>query len=139
MSCTYWRFRPTLKNCFVSPTLQKKKSPGWLVKLFFTLFKLKIDFYAKCYLHHNCSVNLNWNNAQLYCSAKLLCNVPSCVFWFVNFVFFHFCAELAIRNGRKTGSVMYTMNRWERKVGKDIKEPVSKPVYRSHNLNIQYS
>ena len=69
---------------------KKKNSPGWPVKLFFTLFKLNITFYFKCYLHHNCSVNLNWNKTQLYSSAKPLCNVPSSVFWFVNFCFLQF-------------------------------------------------
>ena len=52
--------RPTLKNClFLSTRIAKKTSPGWSVKLFFTLFKLNITFYVKFYLNNNCSVNLN--------------------------------------------------------------------------------
>ena len=31
------------------------------------------------------------------------------------FVFFYFCAEIAIRNGRKTGSVMYTSEKVRKK------------------------
>ena len=58
--------RPTLKIVrFQSPASQKNKSPGRLVKLFI-IFKLNITCYFKCNLHRNCSVNLNWNNAQLY-------------------------------------------------------------------------
>ena len=42
---------------FLSPTSQKNKSPGWPVNFF--LNYSNIPFYFKCYLHHNCSVNLN--------------------------------------------------------------------------------
>ena len=66
---------------------KKKKLLGWLVKLFSTLFKLNITFYFKYYLDHNCSVKLNWNNTQLYSSARPLCNVPSSLLWFVIFCF----------------------------------------------------
>ena len=69
-------------------------------KSFFTLFKLNITFYFKCYLHHNCSVNLNWNNTQLYSSAKPLCNVPSSVFWFVN-CFLPFLSRTSIQKWKK--------------------------------------
>ena len=72
--------RPTLKIVCVLYYLHcKKKSLRWSIKLFFTLFKLNITFYFKCYLHHNCRVNLNWNYIQLYSSAKPLCSVPSCI------------------------------------------------------------
>ena len=83
------------------PLHHKKISQGWLVKLFFTLFKLNITFYFKCYLHHNCSVNLNWNNTQLYSSAKPLHNVPSSVFWFVNFCFLPFLHRTSVQKWKK--------------------------------------
>ena len=70
-------------------------------KTFFTLFKLNITFYFKCYLHHNCSVNLNWNNTQLYSSAKPLHNVPSSVFWFVNFCFLSFLRRTSVQKWKK--------------------------------------
>ena len=56
------------------------------------LFKLNITFYFKCYLHHNCSINLNRNNTQLYSSVKPLRNVLRSVFWFVMFCFFSISA-----------------------------------------------
>ena len=91
--------RPTLKNVyFLSPASQ---SPGQLVNFFFTLFKLNITFCFKCFLHHNCSVNLNWNNTQLYSSAKPLHNVPSSVFWFVNFCFLPFLHRTSIQKWKK--------------------------------------
>ena len=95
--------KANLKKLFVSYHLycKKKKSLRWLVKLFFTLFKLNITFYFKCYLHHNCSVNLNWNNTQLYSSAKPLRNVPSSVFWFVNFCFLPFLCRTSIQKWKK--------------------------------------
>ena len=75
--------RPTLKNCLFPITrIAKKKVTRAASNFFFTLFKLNTTSYFKCYLHHNCSVNLNWNNTQLYSSAKPLRNVPSSVFWF---------------------------------------------------------
>ena len=130
------KIRPVLKNCsFPITRIPKNKSPGRRVKLFFTLFKLNIAFYFKYYLHHNCSVNLNWNNTQLCSSAKPLRNVPSSVFWFVNFVFFHFCGELASEMEKKLVLLCTQVNRYERNVAKDIKVPVSKPVYRSPNAN----
>ena len=95
------KIRPTLNNCSFPITRIAKKSPGQLVKLFFTLFKLNITFYFKCYLHHNCSVNLNWNNTQLYSSAKLLRNVPSSVFWFVNFCFLPFLCRTSTQKWKK--------------------------------------
>ena len=91
--------RPTLKNVhFLSPASQ---SPGQLVKSFFTLFKINITFHFKCYLHHNCSINLNWNNTQLYSSAKPLHDVPSCVFGFVNFCFLPFLHRTSIQKWKK--------------------------------------
>ena len=87
---------------FVSVHLhRKKKSPRQLVKLFFTLFKLSITFSFKCYLFHNCSVNLNWNNTQLYSSAKPLHNVPCSVFWFVIFFLFPFLRRNSIQKWKK--------------------------------------
>ena len=68
---------------------------------FFTLFKLNITFYFKCYIHHNCSVNLNWNNTQLYSPAKPLRNVPSSVFWSVNFCFLPFLCRTSIQKWKK--------------------------------------
>ena len=95
--------RPTLKNCLFPITcIAKKKSIKRPVKRFFTLFKLNITFYFKCYLHHDCSVNLNWNNTQLYSSAKLLRNVPSSVFWFVNFCFLPFLHRTSVQKWKKT-------------------------------------
>ena len=88
--------RSTLIARFLSP-----KSPGWPVKLFVTLFKLNITFYFKCYLHHNCSVYLNWNNTQLYSSAKPLHNVPSSRFWFVNFCFLLFLRRTSFQKWKK--------------------------------------
>ena len=70
-------------------------------KTFFTLFKLNITFYFKCYLRHNCNVNLNWNNTQLYSSAKPLHNVPSSVFWFVNFCFLPFLRRTSFQKWKK--------------------------------------
>ena len=91
-----------LKKLFVSyHPHRKKRSPGRLVKLFFTLFKLNITFYFKCYLHHNCSANLNCINTQLYSSAKLLHNVPSSVIWFVNFYFLPFLRRTNIQKWKK--------------------------------------
>ena len=94
--------RPTLKNGLFSITrIAKKKLTQAAGKSFFTLFKLNITFYFKCYLHHNCSVNLNWNNTQLYSSAKLLCNVPSSVIWFVNFCFLPFLHRTSVQKWKK--------------------------------------
>ena len=58
---------------------------------------LRPVFYFRCYLHHN----LNWNNTQLYSSAKPLCNVPSSVFWFVNFCFLSFLHRTSIQKWKK--------------------------------------
>ena len=68
---------------------------------FITLFKLNITFYFKYYLHHNCSIYLNWNNTQLYRSAKPLHNVPSSVFWFVNFCFLLFLRRTSVQKWKK--------------------------------------
>ena len=93
---------PTLKKCsFPITYIAKNKSTRWPVKLFFTFFKLNITFYFKCYLHHNCSINLNWNNTKLYSSAKPLHNVPSSVFWFVNFCFLPFLRRTSIQKWKK--------------------------------------
>ena len=61
------------------------------------LFKLNITFHFKCYLHLNCSINLNWNNTQLYSSVKPLHNVPSSVFWLINFCFLPFLPRTSIQ------------------------------------------
>ena len=78
----------------------KKKSSRWPVKLFFTLFKLNVTFCFKCYLHHNCSKS-NWNNTQLYSSAKPLHNFPSSVFWFVNLCFLPFMHRTSVQKWKK--------------------------------------
>ena len=70
-------------------------------EIFFTLFKLNTISISKCYLHHNCSVNLNWNNRQLYSSAKPLHNVPSSVLWFVNFCFLPLSGWTGIQKWKK--------------------------------------
>ena len=87
---------------FVSCHLhRRKKLPWWPVKPFFTLFTLNITFYFICYLHHNCSLNLNWNNAQLHSSAKPLRYVPSSLFWFVNFCFPPFLRRTSVQKWKK--------------------------------------
>ena len=92
-----------LQKCFISYHLhcKKKNAPGELVKLFFALLKRSITFYFKCYLHINCSVNLNWNNTQLYSSAKPLHNVPSSVFLFANFYFLPCLCRTSIQVWKK--------------------------------------
>ena len=82
-------------------TCIKKKSPGQPVKLLITLFKLNNTFYFKYYLHHNYSINLKWNNTQFYSSTKPLHNVPSYVFWFVNFCFLPFPRRTIFQKRRK--------------------------------------
>ena len=96
-------FEATLFNsvCFLSPASQKRKSPERPVKLFFTLFKLNTTFYFRCYLHHNYSVNLNWNNTQLCSFAKPLRNVPSSVFWFANFCFLPFLSRTRLQEWKR--------------------------------------
>ena len=79
----------------------QKKSPGDWVKLFFTLLKLNITFYFKCYLHLDCSVNLNWNNTHIYSSAKPLCNVPGSLFWFENFCFLPILCRTRVQKWKK--------------------------------------
>ena len=81
------KVKANLKNSSFPIICIAKKSPGDWVKLLFTLLKLNITFYFKCYLHLDCSVNLNWNNTHIYSSAKPLRNVPGSVFWFENFCF----------------------------------------------------
>ena len=94
--------QPSKMFHFLSPALQKKKNaPGELVKLFFALLKRSITFYFKFYLHINCSVNLNWNNTQLYSSAKPLHNVPSSVFLFANFYFLPCLCRTSIQVWKK--------------------------------------
>ena len=115
--------RPTLKNVhFLSPASQ---SPGQLVKSFFTLFKINITFHFKCYLHHNCSINLNWNNTQLYSSAKPLHEVPSCVFGFVNFCFLPFLHRPSIQKWKKNWFCY--VHRWIGK--KETSSKISKFLY----------
>ena len=60
--------RPTLKNCFLITCILKKVTQVASIT-FFTLFKLNVTFCFKFYLHHKCSINLNWNNTQL-CLSK---------------------------------------------------------------------
>ena len=80
----------------------KRKVTRVACKTYFTLFKLNITFYFKCYLHHNCSVNLNWNNTQLNSSAKPLHNVLSSAFWFVIFCFLAFLCRTSVQKWKKT-------------------------------------
>ena len=87
--------RPTLKNCLFPIMHCKKKVTRVVGKTFFYLIQ------TKCYLHHNYSVNLNWNNTQLYSSAKPLRNVPSSVFWFLNFCFFPFLRKTNVQEWKK--------------------------------------
>ena len=70
-------------------------------KTFFTSFKLNITFYFKCYHNHDCSINLNWHNAQLYSFAKPLCNVNSSLFPFVSFCFLPFLSRTSIQKWKK--------------------------------------
>ena len=117
--------------CFLSLA-----SHGRTVKLFFTLFKLNITFYFKCYLHHNCSLNLNSNNTQLYSSEKQLRDVPSSVFWFLNFCFLPFLRRTSVLEMEGKLVLLCTqVNRQERNDGHDIKVSVSKLVHRSRNTN----
>ena len=112
----------------------KKKSPGQLVKPFFTLLKLNITFYFKCYLYHNCCVNLNWNSTQLYSPAKPLHNAPSSVFWLANFCFLSFLFSTSKQKWEKNWFVMYK-SVYVRNVSKDITVSVSKPVHKSCSTN----
>ena len=64
-------------------------------------FKLNITLYFKCYLHHNCNINLNWNNTQLYSSVKPLRNVSSSAFWFINFCFLPFLRRTSLQKWKK--------------------------------------
>ena len=50
----------SLKKLFISYHPHCKKKVTWATgKTLFTLFKLNITSYFKCYLLHNCSVNLD--------------------------------------------------------------------------------
>ena len=91
---------PPLIVRFLSPASQKKVilAAG---KPFFALFKLSITFYFKCYLHHNCSGNLNWNNTQFYSYPNPLHNVPGFVFWFVYFCFLPFLRRTSCQKWKK--------------------------------------
>ena len=92
--------KTNLEKFFISyhPHRKKKKVNQVAGKTFFYLI---IYFYFKCYIHHNCIVNLNWNNKQLYNSAKLLRNAPSSVFWFVNVCFLPFLRRTSIQKWKK--------------------------------------
>ena len=48
-----------------------------------------------------CSINLNWNNIQLYSSVKKLYNVPSSVFWFIHFCLLPFLHRTSIQKWKK--------------------------------------
>ena len=99
------RCKVNLKKLFVSYHLDCKKKVTQAAgkTLFFTLFKLNITFYSKCYSHHNCRVNHNWNNMQLYSSAKPLHKVPIFVLWFANFCFLPFLRRTSVHKWKKNG------------------------------------
>ena len=86
-------YQTNLKKLFVSYHPQCKKiyiykSPERPVKgFFFTLFKLNIIFYLKCYLHHNCSVNLLTGILHSFMPLKNHCVLYPC---FINFCFLLF-------------------------------------------------
>ena len=118
--------------CFLSRASPKKVT--WVAgKAFFYLIQTKDYFlfhyyFTKCYLHHNCNVNLNWNNAQLlYSSAKPLCNVPSSVFWFVNFYFLPFLCRTSIHKWKKNWSCY--VHKWIGK--KEVSAKISKCLCRN--------
>ena len=100
---------------------------------FFTLFELNITFYFKCYFHHNCSINLNWNNTQFYSSAKPLCNVPSSVFWFVNFCFLLFLQRTSFQKWKKI--LFCYVHRWIGK--KEMLTKISKCLCRNLFIGAQ--
>ena len=84
---------------------------------------LRPVFYFRCYLHHN----LNWNNTHLYSSAKPLCNVPSSVFWFVNFCFLSFLHRTSIQKWKKIWFCY--AHKW---IGtKEMSEKISKSLCRN--------
>ena len=52
--------KANLKKLFVSYHSHPPKYVTWAAgKTFFILFKLNVTFYFKCYIHHNCRVNVN--------------------------------------------------------------------------------
>ena len=104
----------------------KKKSPGHPVKLFFALFKLNITFYFKCYLHHNCSINLNEIIHSFVALQNHCIMFPALYSDLQIFVFFHFCTELAFRNERKSGCYAH---KWIGK--KEMSAKVSKCLCRN--------
>ena len=113
MSCPQisLNFRPALKNySFPVTGIARKKVTRVGGETFFDLFSLNITFYFKCYFHHNCSVNLNWNNTRLYSSAKPLPNVPSSLFWFVNFCFLPFLCRTRVQKWKKMW--FYYAHKW---------------------------
>ena len=98
--------RPILKNCSFSITrIAKNKVTRTTGKTFlftlFNMFKLNISCYFKCYLHHNCSINVNWNSTQLCSSAKPLLNVPSSALWFVNFCLLSFLSKTNVQEWKR--------------------------------------
>ena len=127
--------RPTLKN---HPHCKKKITQAAGKTFFFTLFntfELNISCYFKCYLHHNYSINLNWNSTQLCSSAKPLCNVPSSVLWFVNFCLLRFLSRTSVQEENLV--LLFTqVNRLDWNVRKDIKVPVSKSFHRGCSSDI---
>ena len=80
---------------------KKKKVAQAAGETFFYLIQPKYYFLFQMLPYHNCSVNLNWNNAQLYSSAKPLHNVPSSVFRFVNFCFLSFLRRTSVQKWKK--------------------------------------
>ena len=119
-------------NAFICKIFNFFKFSGGRV-IFFTLFKLNITFYFKCYPHHNCSINLTWNTTQLYSSAKQLCNVPSSVFWFVNVCFLPFLCKTSVQKWKKNWFCY--VHKWIGKKEISTKISKSQPIHRSRNTD----
>ena len=98
--------RPTLKNCSFPVT--------WIAKKNVTRAII-----ANYNINHNCNVNLNWKNRQVYSSAKPLRNVPSSVFWFVHFCFLPFLRRTSLQKWKK--SWLYYVQNWIGKKEKSAK------------------
>ena len=113
----------SVNKTFTHVQEQKKEMSPWhsacipsSVKL--PLFKLNIIFYFKCYLDHNCNINLNWNNTQFYSSVKQCSQL--CI------LICKFFSSISAQNLRsemeeKLVLLRTQVNRKERNVGKDVK------------------
>ena len=113
----FWRILwATLKKCLFPITLIAKKKRK--VTRAASKIKLNITFCFRCYLHHNCIVNLNWNNMQLYSSAKPS-HIPSSAFRFVDFCFLPFLHRTSIQRWKE--------NWWIGK--KEMSAKISKCLY----------